>query len=189
MFESLQLKMLNREAADIKNKPLEIVTLLEVRKGDVVYDIGSGGGYFALEFAQRAGPSGKVYAIDTNPKNLHFIQRQLDAGKISNVHPFPIKGSSDISRIRDKADLVFLRNVFHHLPKPADYFLALAPCLKDGGRIVIIDYARKAGGFITLLGHYTPEQRIVDTLQQCGFARVARFDILPRQTFNVFKRA
>lgn len=189
MFESFHLNMLNREAADIKNKPLEIVNLLEVRKGDVVYDVGSGGGYFSLEFAQRTGPGGKVYAIDTNAKYLDFIQQQLAARQIGNVHLFRIKSAADLAGIKDQADMVFLRNVFHHLPKPAGYFQSLAPRVRDGGRIVVIEHARKGGGFVTLFGHYTPEPRIVETLQQCGFARVARFDILPRQSFNVFKRA
>ncbi|HTY08763.1 MAG TPA: methyltransferase domain-containing protein, partial [Candidatus Edwardsbacteria bacterium] len=187
--ESFHLKMLNREAADIKNKPLEVVNLLELRKGDVVYDVGSGGGYFSLEFAQRTGPGGKVYTIDTNPRNLDFIRKQSAAQQLANVHPFRTRAASDLAGIRDKADLVFLRNVFHHLPKPAEYFQALAPCLADGGRIAVIEYAKKGPGFITLFGHYTPEQRIVETLAQCGLARVARFDILPKQSFNVFKKS
>lgn len=48
MFTSLFLKMLNREATSRRSRPEEILEQLNIRAGQVIADIGSGGGYFTL---------------------------------------------------------------------------------------------------------------------------------------------
>ena len=66
MFTGFRLNMLNREAASPKNKPAEIIERLNINNGDIIGDIGTGGGYFTFEFSKEAGEKGKVFAIDTN---------------------------------------------------------------------------------------------------------------------------
>lgn len=46
---------------------------MKLKEGDVVGDIGAGGGYFSFEFSRAVGENGKVYAIDTNQKSLDYI--------------------------------------------------------------------------------------------------------------------
>ena len=60
--------MFNRKASDPKNKPDEILEALELQQGQRVADIGAGGGYFSLRFAEAVGKDGRVFAVDTNPK-------------------------------------------------------------------------------------------------------------------------
>jgi predicted methyltransferase len=43
-------KMFNREAANPKNKPEEILKTLALQQGEKIADIGAGGGYFSLKF-------------------------------------------------------------------------------------------------------------------------------------------
>ena len=64
MFTSLFLKLLNKEASSPRNRPGEIIRCLKIQDGFTVADIGSGGGFFTLEFARIVGSSGKIYAID-----------------------------------------------------------------------------------------------------------------------------
>jgi predicted methyltransferase len=45
--------MLNREASSPKNKPVEIIEHLNIYNGNVVGDIGSGGGFFTREFSRE----------------------------------------------------------------------------------------------------------------------------------------
>ncbi len=45
MFTSLFLKMLNKEASSARSKPAEIIACLNIREGDIIADIGSGGGF------------------------------------------------------------------------------------------------------------------------------------------------
>ncbi len=69
MFTSLLLKILNKEASSAKSKPAEIIAGLNIREGDIIADIGSGGGYFTLAFAGKAGKTGRIYAVDVKPRS------------------------------------------------------------------------------------------------------------------------
>lgn len=70
----MQAKMFNRKASDPKNKPDQILRILGLQPGQNVADIGAGGGYFSLRFAELIGKEGKVFAVDTNSKFLEFIK-------------------------------------------------------------------------------------------------------------------
>ncbi len=61
------MKMLNKEAASSKNRPRDIIGQLGICEGYAA-DLGSAGGYFALELAWKVGTPGKVYAVDTKPR-------------------------------------------------------------------------------------------------------------------------
>ncbi len=42
-------------------------------KGNVVADVGCGPGYFALSMAEVVGPTGRVYAVDSDPKSIQLV--------------------------------------------------------------------------------------------------------------------
>ncbi len=69
MFTSLFLKILNKEASSAKSKPAQIIASLNIREGEIIADIGSGGGYFTLTLAGKAGKTGRVYAVDVKPRS------------------------------------------------------------------------------------------------------------------------
>jgi protein-L-isoaspartate O-methyltransferase len=69
MFTPLFLKILNKKASSAKSKPAEIIASLNIREGDIIADIGSGGGYFTLAFAGKAGKTDRVYAVDVKPRS------------------------------------------------------------------------------------------------------------------------
>lgn len=85
MFTFLFLKILNKEASSAKSKPVEIIASLNIREGDIIADIGSGGGYFTLAFAGKAGKTGRVHAIDVKPKYLDFIRHKAAQEGFDNV--------------------------------------------------------------------------------------------------------
>jgi len=66
-------------------KATEVVDALGLREGAVVADIGAGGGYFSMLLARAVGPTGRVYAVDTNPKVLAYIDEQADNHRLRNV--------------------------------------------------------------------------------------------------------
>ena len=81
-------------------------------------------------------------------------------------------------------DLVFARNVFHHLPQPANYFANLKKYLKPFGKTAIIEHKKK--GFVAFFGHHTSLEAIVQEMEEAGYFPAASFDILPDQTFTMF---
>ena len=183
MFTNFRLNMLNREAASPKNKPDEIIKSLNIQKGDVIADIGTGGGYFTFEFSRKVGEEGKVYPVDVNQKSLEFINKSNNESRNIKTVLVNENGLS----LPEKVDLLFLRNVFHHLPQPEEYFKNIKQFLKDNGKIAVIDYKKKGFSFTGIFGHYTPEKVLIGKMEKAGFYVFKQFDFLPEQSFILFK--
>lgn len=187
MFNEFKLKMLNKEASSPTNKPLDILESLNIKNGMVVGDIGSGGGYFSSKFSTKVGKQGQVYAIDVNQKFLDIIERNLEKNRINNVKT--VLADVNGPDLPEKSvNLFFLRNVFHHLPEPAEYFKNIEKMLEDDGKIAIIDYKKKKFSFAGIFGHYTPENVLVDIMCEAGFYPLEKHDFLPDQLFVIFQK-
>jgi len=186
VFTSLFLKILNMEASSSKSRPREILEKLQIREGVVVADLGSGGGYFTLEFARLVGRSGKVYAVDRNAKYLDFIKREAQRHGLTNVS-FILAANDHVHLPKAGIDLIFVRNVVHHLPEPARYFANLKECLKQQGRLAVIEHKEKHGfNFVSLFKHFTPVNTLYADMEHAGYSWLQSFDFLPEQTFNLF---
>ncbi len=185
MFTSLFLKMLNREASSRRSMPDEILKQLNIRDGQMIADIGSGGGYFTLAFATRSGKTGHVYAVDVKKKYLDFIRRRAEQADIDNI-TLILAAEDEINLPKAGLDLAFVRNVFHHLPEPVNFFVKLKRYLKPGGQVAIIEHKKGGFGFVSLFGHHTTFERIVQEMERAGYVRVASYDFLPDQTFTLF---
>ncbi len=185
MFTSLFLKMLNRDASSAKSKPEEILERLHIREGQAIADIGSGGGYFTLAFARKAGKTGHVYAVDIKRKYLNFIRHLSEQAGLDNII-FVVAGKDEINLSEANLDLIFARNVFHHLPEPSSYFANLKKYLKPGGKVAIIEHKKKGFGFVALFGHYTSQDAVVREMEEAGYFPAGSYDILPDQTFILF---
>ena len=189
MLTNLFLKMLNREAASPGRKAVQILDSLRITEGQSIADIGSGGGYFTLEFARRVGASGRVFAVDSKRKYLDFVRRQSERAGLHNIE-FILAESGGVGLPASSVDLVFARNVFHHLPEPAAYFGDLGAALKPGGRVAIIDHAPNRGlSFVSLFRHFTPVEKIRDAMEAAGYVLSESFDFLPKQSFMIFRRS
>ena len=57
----------------------------EIKRGDVVLDIGAHIGYYTLLFARLVGPRGKVYAFEPNPYNFSLLKKNVKANGYKNV--------------------------------------------------------------------------------------------------------
>ena len=78
-------RMFNKKASDPKNKPDWILDRLALQKGNIIADIGAGGGYFSLRFAEAVGKDGVVFAVDTNSSFLEFIKERAKEKGLDNV--------------------------------------------------------------------------------------------------------
>ncbi len=186
MFASVFLRMLNKEASSPGNRPGEIIESLQIPEGYAIADIGSGGGYFTLEFARKVGVEGRVYAVDTQPKYLAFVQRRAGQEGLNNI-AFVLASGDKMNLPEAGLDLVFVRNAFHHLPEPVEYFRNLKRFLKPDGKVVVIEHKPKAGfSFVAMFKHYTPVETIRQAMEDAGYSLPQSFSFLPGQTFNVF---
>ena len=185
-MRNLKAKMFNRKASDPRNKPDQILEALELRQGQNVADIGAGGGYFCLRFAEAVGRKGEAYAVDTNPRFLKFIENSAKEQGLNNVETILVAGE-DLALPERSLDLVFMRNVCHHLTNRVEYFKKLRRFLKPEGRVAIVEYKRaKPFTFRGMFGHYVPRETIIEEMKEVGYRVKQEFDFLPEQSFTIF---
>jgi ubiquinone/menaquinone biosynthesis C-methylase UbiE len=185
MRTNLEAKLFNRRASDSRAKSDEVINALAVKPGHVIADIGSGGGFFTLRFAETVGRDGYVYAVDTNRKLLDYIQQQAEAKGFENIVSLCVD-EADLTLPINTFDLLFLRNAYHHLSNRIQYFKHLQHALKPGGRIAILEYTR-GGLFRRLFRHYVPQATIISEMQEAGYQVVDTFDFLLDQSFTIFQ--
>lgn len=180
-------ELFNRKAASSKSKPDQILKTLKITPGQKIADIGSGGGYFTLRFAETLEDKGEVYAVDTDEKYLDFIKKQAIEKKLNNIKYINL--SENNADLPDNYfDLIFIRNVYHHLEDRVEIMKKYREKLKDQGRLAIIEY-KPAGSifnFKRLLGHNVPKEKIVAELEKAGLKKLEEYDFLPEQSFTVF---
>jgi ubiquinone/menaquinone biosynthesis C-methylase UbiE len=185
---SLKGRMFNRRAAGRRSRAETILRHLPIGKGGRIMDVGSGGGYFTFRFAQAVGDGGLVYAVDTDKQLLESIKVDCDRGGIGNVET---AAADDAFREIPKhsLDMVFMRNVTHHLDDRAEYFSRIARLLKPGGRLVVIEYDGRGFGFTRAFGHFVAPDRIIEEAEGAGFRAERSFEFLPEQSFTIFTSA
>jgi SAM-dependent methyltransferase len=110
----------------------------ELREGDVVLDLGSGGGIDVILSAKRVGPTGTAYGVDMTDEMLDLARRNADEAGVSNVHflkgvieDVPLPGSS--------VDVVISNCVINLSTDKAAVLTEMARVLKPGGRLGISD--------------------------------------------------
>ena len=57
----------------------------EIKKGDVVIDIGANIGYYTLIFAKLVGDTGKVFAFEPDPTNFELLRKNIEVNGYKNV--------------------------------------------------------------------------------------------------------
>jgi len=181
-------KMFNRKAARRQSKANKILQTLNIQSGQTIADIGSGGGFFTFLFSQQVGEKGKVYALDTNQEFLEFVDEQAIKQGCTNITTVPTTEKL-IPLPSHSVDLIFVRNVYHHLQNRTLYFSEAKKLLTSQGRIVIIEYSQQGSqlSFHRRCGHNVPKEIIVEEMGKAGYTVSASFDFLPVQSFTIFR--
>jgi ubiquinone/menaquinone biosynthesis C-methylase UbiE len=172
---------------DSWQQPDRVVESLALSPGAHVADLGAGGGYFTWRLAAAVGGSGRVYAIDVDPEMTSHLAEQSGEKGYPNVQP--ILAEFDDPLIPEGGvDLIFTCNTYHHLEAREEYFRGAAKYLRPGGRLAVIEFNGN-GWLQRLFPHFTAPEEIRAEIEAAGYHRVAAFDFLERQSFQVFERA
>jgi len=102
-------------------------------EGQTVYDIGCGSGSVSIEAAHQIGASGKVFAIDFDPKAVELTKKNLSKFGISNVTVILGNALEKISEL-PAADAIFIGGTGG---ETSEILKFCEGKLKQGGRIVI----------------------------------------------------
>jgi len=112
--------------------------VIGIKAGMYVGEVGAGGGRVAVRVARRVGPTGRVFANDITESALAYMRQRCIREKIQNIEV--VKGTlTDPLFPKGKLDAVYLTFTYRHLDKPVEVLANIAPSLKPGGVIAIIE--------------------------------------------------
>ncbi|MGQ0704146.1 MAG: arsenite methyltransferase [Gemmatimonadales bacterium] len=165
--------------------------LAELKEGETVLDLGSGGGIDVLLSAQRVGPTGKAYGIDMTDEMLELARENQRRAGLANVEF--LKGEIEDMPLPDASVDVIISNCVINLSADKCKVIHEAfRVLKPGGRFVVSDVVvhgevppavrRSMELWIGCVAGALEEQEFKDLLTSTGFIEVS---IEPTRIYRV----
>lgn len=162
----------------------ELFVAANVRPGAVIADIGAGDGFLTVRLSAAVGPSGKVYAVDTDARAVRNLRDRVTEGHLTNVEV--IEGTATDPHLPAGAlDGVIMLNAYHEITQGVVMLSNVGRALKSAGRVVISDplptqpaSARAA----QMREHELAPTFIVDDLRAAGFQIIERHDTFATST-------
>ena len=165
--------------------------LAELRAGEVVLDLGSGGGIDVLLSAKRVGPTGKAYGLDMTDEMLALARENQVRSGLTNVEF--LKGEIEHIPLPDSSVDVIISNCVINLSADKDRAIAEAfRVLKPGGRFAVSDVVVKDDDvpdevrrsmelWVGCVAGALSHDSYRDKLQRAGFERI---DIEPTRIYR-----
>ena len=178
-------KVFDDPKRDAWQKPHEVIQALKLKPDAVVVDIGSGTGYFSVRLAHMVS-QGRVYGLDAEPDMVKYLADRAKRAGLNNVKAVLVKPGE--VALPEKADLVILVDVYHHIENREAYFRQLQRSLKPGGRIAVIDFTMNSPEGPPKAARIAPEQ-VRAELQRAGYVPIEEHGFLPNQYFLIFMPA
>jgi ubiquinone/menaquinone biosynthesis C-methylase UbiE len=156
--------------------------LIELKPGETVLDLGSGGGIDVLLSARRVGPTGKAYGLDMTDDMLALARENQRQAGVENVEF--LKGEIEKIPLPDCSVDVVISNCVINLSADKDRVLREAfRVLKPGGRFAVSDIVVRGEVpdevrqsmllWVGCVAGALEEKEYVSKLTQAGFARIS----------------
>lgn len=139
--------------------------------GMTVLEPGPGMGFFTIPMAQMIGETGRVIAVDIQPRMLAALRRRAKkAGVAARIEPrLAHPGALGIADLDGQVDFVLACAVVHEMPSVESFFHEAATALNAEGRLLFVEPA----------GHVTPQlfERELEAARRCGLFESDRLTV------------
>jgi arsenite methyltransferase len=156
-----------------------------LREGETVVDLGSGGGLDVFLAARKVGPAGRAIGIDMTPEMLDLARKNAEKSGLTNVEFH--RATIDRLPLPDASvDCVISNCVINLAPDKPAVFREIARVLKSGGRLAVSDIALKRElppdlgadlmAYVGCIAGAIPVEEYRRGLIEAGFAHVEVID-------------
>jgi arsenite methyltransferase len=153
----------------------------DLREGETVLDLGSGGGIDVILSAKRVGPTGLAYGLDMTDEMLALARRNADEAGITNT--IFLKGYiEEIPLPADSVDVVISNCVINLSTDKAAVLLEIARVLRPGGRVGVSDVVAEdhlteedqaeRGSYVGCIAGALSKSEYIAGLEEAGFEQV-----------------
>jgi len=177
-YSKEELSAVPQEAAEIPLGCGNPVAIANLRPGEVVLDIGSGGGLDAFLSAKRVGSEGRVIGVDMTPAMLERARAAAERSNIRNVE-FRQGQAEALPAGDGEVDVIISNCVINLTEDKGQVFREAFRVLKQGGRLEVSDVVaggalpiearENANGWAECVTGALPEKEYLDLIAQAGF--------------------
>ena len=179
LYDDASLSEVPAAAADLSMGCGNPYVLADLQDGDVVLDLGSGGGIDVILSAKRVAPSGKAYGLDMLPEMVEIARKNASEARVTNVEF--LQGLMESVPLPDASiDVVISNCVISLAPDKTPVFAEMARVLRVGGRIAVSDVVAENGAILNVSREEWVEcgagalqqSEYVEMLEKAGFEEV-----------------
>jgi SAM-dependent methyltransferase len=151
---------------DANEEAQQLARLMGLKSGMVVGDIGAGSGYHTVRLSLAVGSSGAVVAQDVRRDYLNDLAKRVQDLKLTNVK-IALGDPHDPRLPIASLDAAILVHMYHEIAQPYAFLYNLAPALKPGARVGIVDLDRPTPQ------HGTPTELLRCELAAMGYRELS----------------
>lgn len=175
-------------------KTSKIMSVVDLKPGMAIADIGSGPGYYTFRFSKLVGDKGKVFAIDTVQNHLNYIKQTAEKYGVRNVVTVNNDPGNTIKLSENQVDMAFMCSLYHNIYAQSrekdrhEFVENIVRSLKKDGTLIVVDNALVPETELPYHGPYIAKELIIGQFKYYNLKLVAQYSFIPQRYVLIFKK-
>ena len=158
--------------------------LASLKPGEVVLDLGAGGGFDVFIAGPKVGPAGRVIGVDMTPEMLERARKNARNGGFENVE-FRLGEIENLPVADNSIDVVISNCVINLSPEKGRVFREAYRVLRPGGRIMVSDivllaplpaFLKSTASLVACVGGAALKKEYLKAIEGAGFAGIRELE-------------